>query len=157
MLPEYTGDPRVVGNLLDGINRTKDDVHMWLAPFTPSHPHIITISFSTHTTVAMIRIWNYNKSRIHSYRGVRDMEMWLDHQLIFRGEISRGSGGIMNQTTNCGETILFTTDKDILYRVGLHDNCYLESQPFCYGDGNPDDERKEEEDDRGRDREKNTI
>ena len=57
VLPEYSGDPRVVANLLDGVNHTKDDLHMWLAPFTPSQPHIITISFSSPTSLAMIRVW----------------------------------------------------------------------------------------------------
>jgi hypothetical protein len=89
VLPEYSGDPRVVSNLLDGVHPTKDDLHMWLAPFTPSQPHTITISLSSPTSLAVVRVWNYNKSRIHSYRGVRDMEMWLDQQLIFRGEIRR--------------------------------------------------------------------
>ena len=28
------GDKRVVENLLDGINETHNDIHMWLAPFT---------------------------------------------------------------------------------------------------------------------------
>jgi len=26
----------------------------------------------------MIRIWNYNKSRIHSFRGAKDIEIQLD-------------------------------------------------------------------------------
>ncbi|CAI7996588.1 Katanin-interacting protein [Geodia barretti] len=89
VLPGYSRDPRVVSNLLDGVHHTNDDLHMWLAPFTPSQPHTITISLSSPTSLAVVRVWNYNKSRIHSYRGVRDMEMWLDQQLIFRGEIRR--------------------------------------------------------------------
>ncbi|XP_037088354.1 uncharacterized protein LOC119108914 [Pollicipes pollicipes] len=35
VLPEYNRDPRVVTNLVDGVNRTRDDMHLWLAPFTP--------------------------------------------------------------------------------------------------------------------------
>ena len=57
VLPEYSGDPRVVSNLLDGVNCTRDDLHMWLAPFTPSHPHTVTITFHTPTTLALVRIW----------------------------------------------------------------------------------------------------
>ena len=153
VLPEYFDDPRVVQNLLDGVNRTRDDLHMWLAPFSPGRPHTVTLTFTSHTTLAMVRIWvsdsvgyiregkispmrteygkshllyfhtpyaqhviiltegadpfnlsdvvtifhslntffpqNYNKSRIHSYRGARQVEMYLDTQLIFRGEIAR--------------------------------------------------------------------
>lgn len=33
VLEEYSNDPRVVSNLVDGVNRTKDDTNMWLAPF----------------------------------------------------------------------------------------------------------------------------
>ena len=32
---------------------------------------------------------NYNKSRIHSSRGAREVELHLDGKLIFRGEIAR--------------------------------------------------------------------
>ena len=34
MLPSMKGDKRVVENLMDGINETQNDTHMWLAPFT---------------------------------------------------------------------------------------------------------------------------
>ena len=32
---------------------------------------------------------NYNKSRIHSFRGVRLVDITLDDNLIFQGEIAR--------------------------------------------------------------------
>ena len=35
----------------------------------------------------MIRIWNYNKSRIHSFRGAKNVSMFLDNKEIFCGEI----------------------------------------------------------------------
>ena len=57
VLPEYSHDPRVVSNLLDGVNQTRDDLHMWLAPFTAGHTHTIKILFSWPITLAMIRIW----------------------------------------------------------------------------------------------------
>ena len=57
VLPEYSDDPRVVQNLLDGVNRTRDDLHMWLAPFFPGRPHTVTLTFTSHTTLAMVRIW----------------------------------------------------------------------------------------------------
>ncbi|XP_037088357.1 katanin-interacting protein-like [Pollicipes pollicipes] len=41
VLPEYNRDPRVVTNLVDGVNRTRDDMHLWLAPFTPGGDHLI--------------------------------------------------------------------------------------------------------------------
>ncbi len=57
MLPEYSNDPRVVKNLLDGVNQTRDDLHMWLAPFTPGQDHTVTILFPQPTIIALIRLW----------------------------------------------------------------------------------------------------
>lgn len=57
VLPEYNKDPRVVTNLLDGVNRTHDDMHLWLAPFTKGASHFIHLVFRHKTEVAMIRIW----------------------------------------------------------------------------------------------------
>ena len=41
ILPEYDNDPRVIENLVDGFNYTADDLHAWLAPFTPGSNHYI--------------------------------------------------------------------------------------------------------------------
>lgn len=39
--------------------------------------------------IKIIIFQNYNKSRIHSYRGAKDIEISLDDNLIFEGEIQR--------------------------------------------------------------------
>lgn len=57
ILPECSDDPRIVTNLLDGVNRTQDDVHLWLIPFNEGEEHTITIVFEKETTLAMLRIW----------------------------------------------------------------------------------------------------
>ena len=57
MLPEYGSDPRVVGNLMDGVNRTCDDTHMWLAPFTAGSPHLVLLDFDRDYSIALLRIW----------------------------------------------------------------------------------------------------
>ncbi|CAF4364398.1 unnamed protein product, partial [Adineta steineri] len=62
ILPEYGNDPRVVTNLIDGVNKTRDDVHMWLAPFTAGRNHFIYITFEHPVEIAMIRIWVRNKA-----------------------------------------------------------------------------------------------
>ena len=46
---------------------------------------------------------NYNKSRIHSYRGAKDVIMTLDTTVIFRGEIARACGGIEGGTEAFGD------------------------------------------------------
>ncbi|KAI1896263.1 hypothetical protein AGOR_G00093000 [Albula goreensis] len=124
ILPAYGKDPRVVTNLIDGVNRTQDDMHLWLAPFTPGRAHVIFIDFHTPCQVAMIRIWNYNKSRIHSFRGVKDVEMLLDGRCIFRGEIAKASGTLSGALEQFGDTILFTTDDDILEAMSRFDETF---------------------------------
>ncbi|NXH79861.1 K0556 protein, partial [Edolisoma coerulescens] len=124
ILPAYGNDPRVVTNLIDGVNRTQDDMHLWLAPFTPGKPHFVFIDFVNSCQVAMIRIWNYNKSRIHSFRGVKDMIMLLDEQCIFKGEIAKASGTLSGAPEHFGDTILFTTDDDILEAIYCYDETY---------------------------------
>ena len=46
-----------MSNLLDGINRTRDDTHMWLAPFMKGKTHKVSLTFEKSCTIAMMRIW----------------------------------------------------------------------------------------------------
>ncbi|CAF3038620.1 unnamed protein product [Rotaria socialis] len=132
VLPEYGSDPRVVTNLIDGVNKTRDDMHMWLAPFAAGQDHFIYITFERPTKVAMIRIWNYNKNRIHSARGAKDVAISLDGFMIFKGEISQACGNITasNDPSACGETILFTTDEEILEKISTYDEMYVDLEAF---------------------------
>jgi hypothetical protein len=57
VLPEYDNDPRIAANLLDGVNRTRDDLHMWLAPFTKKANHFIYLTLQQKSVISMIRIW----------------------------------------------------------------------------------------------------
>ncbi|KAL0984294.1 hypothetical protein UPYG_G00139570 [Umbra pygmaea] len=124
VLPAYGKDPRVVTNLIDSVNRTQDDMHLWLAPFTQGRSHVVCLEFAGPFQVAMIRVWNYNKSRIHSFRGVKDVEMLLDGRCIFRGEIAKASGTLSGGLDQFGDTILFTTDDDILEAMSRYDETF---------------------------------
>ncbi|PAA77810.1 hypothetical protein BOX15_Mlig016692g2, partial [Macrostomum lignano] len=121
VLPEYDSDPRVVANLIDGVNRTFDEVHMWLCPFTPGRGHHVYVTFAEPVQLAIMRVWNYNKSRVHSSRGAKLIDVALDGIRIFYGEIARGND----------ETILFTEDDAILERVWHNDLSLqdLETEP----------------------------
>lgn len=46
---------------------------------------------------------NYNKSRIHSYRGVRNIRITLDDEMIFCGEIARACGGMLGGVDAFGD------------------------------------------------------
>ncbi|XP_014661506.1 PREDICTED: uncharacterized protein KIAA0556-like isoform X2 [Priapulus caudatus] len=128
VLPEYSKDPRVAANLIDGVYRTRDDMHLWLAPFKKGQHHFINMVFEKRVKIAMIRVWNYNKSRIHSYRGARYMEMTLNNDFIFKGEIERAWGGMADGTEAFGDTILFTTDEHILEAIANNDDMYEQDQ-----------------------------
>uniref|UniRef100_A0A671QAZ0 Katanin interacting protein n=1 Tax=Sinocyclocheilus anshuiensis TaxID=1608454 RepID=A0A671QAZ0_9TELE len=124
ILPAYGKDPRVVTNLIDSVHRTQDDMHLWLAPYTPGRKHVISMDLGVRCCLAMIRVWNYNKSRIHSFRGAREMEMILDGRCIFRGEIAKASGTLSGELDQFGDTILFTTDDDILEAMAQFDDTF---------------------------------
>eukprot|EP00928_Gymnodinium_smaydae_P098162 TRINITY_DN906_c0_g2_i1.p1 TRINITY_DN906_c0_g2~~TRINITY_DN906_c0_g2_i1.p1 ORF type:complete len:768 (+),score=131.99 TRINITY_DN906_c0_g2_i1:100-2403(+) len=119
-LPEYDCDPRTPDKLFDQVNFTRDDLHVWLAPFTPGRAHTITVDLQFPMELSMIRVWNYNKSRLHSSRGVRDLEIFLDGQPIFVGEVRQAQGSLGDPEQAC-EHILFTQDERVLESVEAHD------------------------------------
>ena len=123
VLPENSNDPRTVDKLIDGVNHTCDDLHAWLCPFTSGKPHWIFIDLGNEPkTLSMIRIWNYNKSRVHTNRGARYLEVKLDSRVIFKGELKK-SQGIMSilEFDKCCEVILFTTDRKVLAAIESND------------------------------------
>ena len=73
-----------------------------------------------NTQIAMIRLWNYNKSRIHSYRGARLVDINLDGKSIFKGEIRKAPGNTKDPE-QCCEIILFTEDDAILEMIDAND------------------------------------
>lgn len=61
-IPGYTGDNRVLENLVNGINNTVCDKNMWLIPFNKGEQHLIFIDLGRKTEIKGMRFWNYNKS-----------------------------------------------------------------------------------------------
>ncbi|XP_062848566.1 katanin-interacting protein isoform X2 [Trichomycterus rosablanca] len=114
-----------VSTVADGVQRTQDDSHMWQAPFTPGKSCEIRLDLGEKRRLAMIRVWNYNKSRIYSVRGVKDVEMLLDGRKIFRGEIAKASGTLTGGLDQFGDTILFTTDDEILEAMSRFDDTFM--------------------------------
>jgi hypothetical protein len=55
---------------------------------------VVSAEFRQPEEMAMIRFWNYNKSRTYSFRGARFVEISLDGSLVFKGEIARAQGGV---------------------------------------------------------------
>ena len=57
--------------------------------------HVISVQFRHVESVALIRFWNYNKSRTYSFRGARHVEITLDGAYIFKGEIAKAQGEVL--------------------------------------------------------------
>jgi hypothetical protein len=124
VLPEYSDDPRTVDKLVDGVYVTSDDHHSWLIPFSQGKPHLVIFDLEERTAISCVRIWNYNKSRIHSQRGARFVEIKVDRRTVFKGEVKQALGGIAdlllyNELCEC---ITFTTDPAILRALGDKDD-----------------------------------
>lgn len=124
VLPEYDTDPRTADKLIDGIFCTCDELHAWLAPFEIGQDHSITIELADIAdpapALSMLRIWNYNKSRAHSYRGVRRVRASLDSKPVFDGEI-RKAPGALETAASCSEMILFTLCEKVLSKIEQND------------------------------------
>ncbi|KAL7691818.1 putative protein KIAA0556 [Plasmopara halstedii] len=142
VLEENSDDPRVPKNLVDGVNFTCDDFHMWLAPFTAGKTHYVLLAMDSLISIAMIRLWNYNKSRTHTCRGVREARLILYDEIpatllrdsqglaqnnhngtvIFEGEIRQAPGIVgAESVNNANEVILFTREPAILKAIEAND------------------------------------
>ena len=56
--------------VIDGVNITTSDEHMWLVPYTEGEGHLLEITFQQVRSMCGLRVWNYNKSAEDTYRGV---------------------------------------------------------------------------------------
>ncbi|EGZ21669.1 hypothetical protein PHYSODRAFT_492265 [Phytophthora sojae] len=110
-------DPRTVDKLVDKHYFTCDELHAWLAPFSRGQNHFIYMDFDYPLSISMLRIWNYNTTRIHSYRGARYVEISLDGKFIFKGELRRAPGSVIEDIDDCNECILFTMNQSILQLI----------------------------------------
>ncbi|KAL0218459.1 hypothetical protein P9112_004112 [Eukaryota sp. TZLM1-RC] len=113
-------DPRQPINLIDDCPRSTSIFHQWLAPFTGDNQIILTIPESF---VSLIRIWNYNASRIHSNRGVKSCSVYCGDSLVFSGEVAQAEGKIVGAKA-LAEVLLFAhpeADKNLLQLLAKND------------------------------------
>jgi hypothetical protein len=98
----HTGDDRTLDKLVDGVNVTQDDTHMWLIPYTApaaagsagSPPklgkggrvnegeHLLRLNLGRHVPVVGVVVWNYNKHSGGWLRGARRVFLTLDGRHI---------------------------------------------------------------------------
>ena len=91
-IPGYSGDYRTLDKLIDSMNRTMDDHHMWLVPFTPGQQHSIWVDFQAPIALTGIRFWNYNKSPDDTSRGVRSLALFFDGQPLASFTLRKAPG-----------------------------------------------------------------
>lgn len=119
ILPETTGDPRTEDKLVDGVYNTTDDLHCWMAPFAKSKPNRVRIDLGKKTNISLVRIWNYNKDRVHTARGAREFSIKIDGMLMCFGVISRGTGETNDEGANA-EWLVFCKD-ELFNKIEDHD------------------------------------
>jgi hypothetical protein len=79
-IPGYSGDDRTIDKLIDGVNQTTDDRHMWLTPFDPEGTWV-EIDLGNPTPLSALSFWNYNKNADDTYRGVKSVRVLIDGTL----------------------------------------------------------------------------
>ncbi|KAL6731378.1 hypothetical protein Aduo_002250 [Ancylostoma duodenale] len=100
-----------------------DKGKMWRAELQLDRPIVIEITFTDVIRIAMLRFWNYSESRVHAQMGVRSLRAELDDVTIFAGEVDCAFAD--HESEPMGETILFTTDENILEAIAENDVCLI--------------------------------
>jgi hypothetical protein len=119
VLPETSGDPRTVDKLVDGVYNTTDDLHCWLAPLATSKPNRVRLDLGRKCVISLIRIWNYNKDRVHTARGVREFALKLDGALLVFGELAKAGGEAADPGANA-EWLVFCR-QELFVQIEAHD------------------------------------
>lgn len=115
LLARYNNDPRVAKNLIDGVNFTRNDLHVWLAPqigtlrshdpalYTQVQDKLaklvgeeeskiviatILIRCKKEFDLSAMRIFNYNKSRAHNQRGVKGCRVLINNNVVYEGYVN---------------------------------------------------------------------
>lgn len=119
--PSIYNDPSFLARIIGGKFLTRDQNDIWITNYEQGSHLAFCLNFEELQTLSMIRVWNYNKSRIHSTRGVRHVVIRLDEQIIFFGEIKRASGGDFQDLDKLSEYVLFTERESILEAIEKND------------------------------------
>jgi len=82
-----------ISRIIDGVIYTTEEDHMcvYSMPAPPATPEI-SITLKTMKGVGGIRIWNYNKSLIESVKGIKELEIIQNKNVIWFGVVNRAPG-----------------------------------------------------------------
>lgn len=81
-MPGYSGDLRLLENIINGNNYSNSDKDIWLIPYTAGEEHIIKINFPKPTKIKGVKFYNYNKSEKDTARWVRTILIKGDDRLL---------------------------------------------------------------------------
>lgn len=98
-IPGYSGDLRVLENLINGETLSRVDKDIWLIPYTAGEEHTIKFSFPSQIEIKGIKFYNYNKSKEDSLRGVRTVLIKSDGKLLTpkRGVVIKKASGVSDK------------------------------------------------------------
>ena len=104
VLPENESrkDARTLDKLIDGKNQGEEK-HSWLAPFTETNA--IFVCFDAAVAISRLTLWNYAKTPA---RGVRELDVFVDDVLVYRGVLKRAP------EASQGQTVLFTNAQPVV-------------------------------------------
>lgn len=121
VFPKHMKEDRLLN---DHLNTTDENRH-WSHPIENNMPLVLKFKFDVPEQISLIRIWNYNCSRIHVAKGVKDIIItnYEDTNLLFAGRLRKASGLLTKPRKNF-EPILFTTEKSILASISKNDWLY---------------------------------
>ena len=88
----------------------------WLTPFEPELPNKLWVALGEKRKISVIRIWNYNKSRIHAFRGARNVEVYVHGTLVYEGEIQRAPG-MLTGADSFATLVCLTKDAELVSSI----------------------------------------
>lgn len=105
-----------------------DEKKQWVCFVGRKFPLEIKLKFKEPQNIALIRVWNYNGSRIHAGKGVKNMLIsdYSDNKLLFAGCVRKASG-MINKLRKNFESILFTKNNETLLKLSKGDWLYKKS------------------------------
>lgn len=84
----YEDDARTPDKLVDGVNNTTSEDHMWLFPFTMGGEHSLVLTLAEESDVYGLRVWNYNRGQEAARtRGARQVRVLVDGLDVCEAEL----------------------------------------------------------------------
>lgn len=110
-------DVRTLDKLVDGVNATRDDRHMWLVPNTIGIPALVWVCLEEPMSLSKVKFWNYSKT---PKRGVKEFAIFVDDNMVYKGLLRQA--GPMSEPSK-PQTVLFTNDADVMRHERDHVFC----------------------------------